>query len=401
ASNGGSAITGFTVTSNPGGITGQGAASPITVTGLTNGTAYTFTVTATNAIGTGPASSPSNQVTPTAAPSFGTEIYSFQSSSTDGPPGTCSISSNVSVGQRVVVLATNYGNSFSVTGVTDTKGNSYSQMLYYNNTNYANSNICIWSAYITTALTAGTDTINVTWNSVSSYNAFAISIVTLNNTAQTGQPDSTAQNNAYGYSAGVTIPGTTVSANTVIVGLNNCDTFVWTIGPGWTIYDSQNANIYYNFFNRVASSSGAQDPAGTGASSQTYSGAWVAFAGSSNQGITVPGAPTIGTATAGNAQATVSFTPPVSNGGSAITGYTLTSNPGGIIAKGAASPITVTGLTNGTAYTFTVTATNAVGTGPASSPSKSVTPATFPGAPKDVTARAGNASATVSFTAPA
>src|SRR5208337_1342780 len=195
ASNGGSAITGYTVTSNPGGITGQGAASPITVTGLTNGTAYTFTVTATNAIGTGSPSGSSNQVTPTSAPTFGTEIYSFGSGSTNSPPGTCSINSNVSVGQRVVVIATDDGNAYSVTGVTDTKGNSYSQMLYYRNTNYESSNICIWSAYITTALTAGKDTITVGWNSVSSWNAFAISIVTLNNTAQTGQPDSTAENN--------------------------------------------------------------------------------------------------------------------------------------------------------------------------------------------------------------
>jgi hypothetical protein len=70
----------------------------------------------------------------------------------------------------------------------------------------------------------------------------------------------------------------------------------------------------------------------------------------------------------------VSFTPPASNGGSAITGYTVTSSPGGITAKGTKSPITVKGLKNGTAYTFTVTATNKVGTGPASSASKSVTP---------------------------
>jgi len=65
-----------------------------------------------------------------------------------------------------------------------------------------------------------------------------------------------------------------------------------------------------------------------------------------------PGAPTIGTATKGNAQATVTFTPPASNGGSAITGYTVTSSPGGFTGTGAASPITVTGLTNGTCLYF-------------------------------------------------
>ena len=97
--------------------------------------------------------------------------------------------------------------------------------------------------------------------------------------------------------------------------------------------------------------------------------------------VTVPGPPTVGTAGAGNAQATVNFTPPASNGGRVITSYTVTSSPGGITAQGTESPITVTGLTNWTAYTFTVTATNTVGTGTASSPSKSVTPVapTVPG----------------------
>jgi hypothetical protein len=89
---------------------------------------------------------------------------------------------------------------------------------------------------------------------------------------------------------------------------------------------------------------------------------------------TVPDAPTIGTVTAGDAQATVNFTAPASNGGAAITGYTVTSNPGGITATGAGSPITVNGLTNGTAYTFTVTATNGVGTSADSAASNSVTP---------------------------
>jgi uncharacterized protein (TIGR02145 family) len=105
---------------------------------------------------------------------------------------------------------------------------------------------------------------------------------------------------------------------------------------------------------------------------------------------TVPGAPTIVTATAGNAQAVVTFTAPVSNGGSAITGYTVTSSPGNIIGSGSTSPITVTGLTNGTAYTFTVTATNAIGTSLASSASNSVIPASSSGIVNDIDGNAYN-----------
>ena len=89
---------------------------------------------------------------------------------------------------------------------------------------------------------------------------------------------------------------------------------------------------------------------------------------------TAPSAPTNVTATAGNTQATVSFSASASDGGSPITSYTVTSTPGNLTATGASSPITVTGLTNGTPYTFTVHATNAAGPGPESSASNSVTP---------------------------
>jgi hypothetical protein len=87
-----------------------------------------------------------------------------------------------------------------------------------------------------------------------------------------------------------------------------------------------------------------------------------------------PQAPTGVTASPQDSSAQVSFSAPAITGGSPITSYTVTSNPGGFTASGASSPLTVTGLTNGTSYTFTVTATNAIGTSPASTASSPVTP---------------------------
>ncbi|WP_176763939.1 Ig-like domain-containing protein [Aquimonas voraii] len=88
----------------------------------------------------------------------------------------------------------------------------------------------------------------------------------------------------------------------------------------------------------------------------------------------VPGAPSIGAATAGDGEASVSFGEPAFTGGAPITAYTVTSNPGGLTGTGVGSPITVTGLSNGVAYTFTVSATNSAGTGAASEASNAVTP---------------------------
>jgi uncharacterized repeat protein (TIGR03803 family) len=120
--------------------------------------------------------------------------------------------------------------------------------------------------------------------------------------------------------------------------------------------------------------------------------------------VQVPGAPTGVRATAGDMQAIVSFTPPASNGGSPITGYTVTSIPPGGVDSFAGTTLTthtVTNLANGTAYEFTVTATNAGGTGPPSQPSKKVTTWNVPGAPKITTVKAGNAQASVGFAPPA
>lgn len=93
--------------------------------------------------------------------------------------------------------------------------------------------------------------------------------------------------------------------------------------------------------------------------------------------VTVPGAPTNAVAVAGDTEADVSWDAPASTGGSAITSYTVTSSPGGLTETtpdGDTLTATVTGLTNGVEYTFTVVATNAVGDSAASDASNAVTP---------------------------
>lgn len=90
-----------------------------------------------------------------------------------------------------------------------------------------------------------------------------------------------------------------------------------------------------------------------------------------NQDVSAtPSTPTIGTATGASGSASITFT-----GVSGAASYTMTSTPGSFTATGTTSPITVTGLTNGTAYTFKVKANNPLGSSAESAASNSVTPA--------------------------
>jgi uncharacterized protein (TIGR02145 family) len=147
-----------------------------------------------------------------------------------------------------------------------------------------------------------------------------------------------------------------------------------------------------------ASETDPRVPTGTAVGQMQYwnGTAWVVVAATPNHGATlymaggvpkwvggspdatVPDAPIIGIAIAGAlaGQAYVPFTAPANNGGLSIISYTATSNPGNItktILQEGSGTIIVTGLTAGTAYTFTITATNAIGTSTASATSNSVT----------------------------
>lgn len=237
AANGGASITGYTVTSSPGGFTGSGASSPLTVSGLTNGVSYTFTVTATNSAGTGAASSASNAATPGAPQTI-----------TFANPG-----------------AQNFG-------------------------------------------TAPTLTATATSNLTVSFTSATTGVCTI-----------------------------TTGGALTFVATGTC-----------TINADQAGGSGYLAASQVIRSFSVN--------------------------AVVPGAPTIGAVTPGNGQASVAFTAPAFTGGAAITSYTVTSSPGGFTGTGASSPITVSGLTNGVSYTFSVTATNTAGTGAASSASSAATP---------------------------
>jgi len=344
---GGAPISSYRVTSSPGGVFATGTASPINVSGLSNGTSYSFIVTATNNAGTSVASASSNVVTPITVPGAPTGVsavsgnavatVSFTAPSNNGGAAITSYTVTSSGGQtatgtsspiNVVGLASGVQYTFTVTA-SNSSGSSASS---------SSSNVAIYYANLPLAPSV---------------------------TAVAGNASATVNVSS---AAGTCISGGSISCYLVPAG---SPSYTVTSSPGGIVVTSSSPSVVVSgLTNGVSYNFKATMTTNTGTS--------VASAASNTvtpvAPVTVPGAPTGVSATAGNSSSTVTFAAPSNNGGAPITSYRVTSSPGGFSAVGNGSPITVTGLTNGTAYTFTVTAANSAGTGAASGLSNSVTP---------------------------
>jgi hypothetical protein len=298
---------------------------------------------------------------------------------------------SITSGNRLVVQVGVWssGNA-TAAGVTDSAGNIYTEVLHFKASDQTEESV--WTAPITAGGgTQPTVTVKPTAKAdvgavVSEYSGLSTS-----SGAAAVDPTHTAIGTtgaAATVASGATSP--TTGAGELAIGMYVDSGFgdTLTAASGWT----QRANVANNgdiellSEDQVLSSAGATPNAtvGTGAST-TWLMATVVFTGGQAASATAPATPANVTVTPGDGTATVSWSAP-NNGGSGISSYTVTP----YIGSAAQTPVTVTGsppwptatiseLTDGTAYTFTVKATNGIGTSPESSASTSITPASTAG----------------------
>ncbi|MDP5138073.1 putative Ig domain-containing protein, partial [Rheinheimera baltica] len=410
ADNGGSAITSYTATAFPGGANASGAASPITVTGLTNGVAYTFTVTATNGVGIGASSAASNSVTPKAvqtitfanpgSQNFGTTptlsatsdsgLMPTFSSTTTGvcnitsggsltflTSGTCSIDAD-QPGSSTFLPATTVSRSFSVTAVVPgapsaanaTAGDTEATVSFTAPAFAGGAAITGYTVTSSPGTFTGTGAGSPILVTGLTNGAAYTFTVTATNSAGTGAASAASNsitpaatqvitfNNPVDQNFGTSPTLSATATSGLTPTFSSSTTGVCTITSGGVL-------------TFVTIGTCTIDANQTGDSS--YSAAPTVSRSFSVNAV-VPAAPTSATATAGDTQASVAFIAPAFNGGAAITSYTVTSSPGALTGTGASSPIAVTGLTNGVNYTFTVTASNSAGTSAASVATAGVIP---------------------------
>jgi Domain of unknown function (DUF1929)/Fibronectin type III domain len=417
---GGSPLTGYTVTPYVGGaaqtpttVTGSPPVTTTTISGLTNGTTYTFTVTATNAVGTGPPSSPSGAVTPSAATA---PAFIQQASTHVAAASSVSVtpSAPLGSGNRLVVEVAVWNSAKATTSsVTDAAGDAFTEVSHFTGPDQTEQSV--WTAPVT-AGAGNSPAVTAKFSSSAAGAITALEYSGLSTAAGAGAVDQQASASGTTTAAASVSSGPTAATggpSELAVGFYSDSGFgdTLTAGSGYTARTNiSNTGDMELLAEDQVVSAGATPAASVGTGAKT---AWemsaVVFKAGAQAPPAAPAAPLGVTATAASHSAVVNWSAPASNG-SPITSYTVTPYIGSAaqattVVTGAppTATATVTGLTNGTAYTFTVTATNGVGTGPASTPSNPVTPTapTVPAAPAAVTAAAGNQSATVSWSAPA
>jgi trimeric autotransporter adhesin len=321
ADDGGSPITTYNAVCS---ATASNPTSPITVTGLTNGVPVRCRVRAVNAIGTGPGSPDSNEVTPQAPTTLLLQ--------TNGTPATA--------GATVTITATLTPASAagSIAFTADTAPIS----------GCGASPINSGSAVCNTAFNSvGTRAISASYSGDAAHIASAgtlaggqaviAPIISISTDLVGGILDS-----GYGpvqlvASGGLAPHGFTVTTGTLPIGLS--------LSSAGVLSGTPTATVLANFTITASDANGF-----TGA--RPYS---MVIA-------TVPNAPAIVAAAPLNAAASIAFNPPANNGNSAILDYTASCTPGVHTATGNASPIVVGGLSNQLVYRCAVRARNAIGT---------------------------------------